>query len=364
MTLLSLILKSTRLCNLRCAYCHDWRAGPNQTMNFTVMARAIASALGDPEHDIVDFTWHGGEPTILPVSFYEKALAAQSYFRRPGQVVVNTIQTNGTRITDSWAKFLLDNQFLVGVSLDGPPEIHDRYRIYESGRPSSTDVSNTIQRLREYGIPFSVLMVIDEGALAIGPRRIFDFFLKMKIDNFGLLAATPLNQPYVAPGTKTQHYIDPKRMTDFLIDLYDFWVAYGDPNIKIREFEGIIQRLQHGKSGYCTLEGNCFGHYYLVEPNGEVAHCELFQGDSRYALGNILHDDFSKFRNSSRMHELSKLNQLELSQMQLCPEFAVCNGWCPHERYLSARHNPYHTISCCGLIDLISHIRENLPIWI
>jgi radical SAM protein with 4Fe4S-binding SPASM domain len=98
--------------------------------------------------------------------------------------------------------------------------------------------------------------------------------------------------------------------------------------------------------------------------NRESSEKILFQGDPRYALGNILHDDFSKFRNSSRMHELSKLNQLELSQMQLCPEFAVCNGWCPHERYLSARHNPYHTISCCGLIDLISHIRENLPTWI
>lgn len=364
MSLLYLIVKSTRLCNLRCAYCHDWRAGPNQTMNFNVMARMINCALTDPEHDVVNFKWHGGEPTVLPISFYEKALAVQSYYRRPGQIVINTIQTNGTSITDSWAKFLLENRFLVGVSLDGPPEIHDRYRIYESGRPSFSDVCDSINRLREYGIPFSVLMVIDEGTLAIGPTRVFDFFVKMKIENFGLLAATPPTQPYATPGTRTEHYIDPRRMTNFLINLYDLWLSHGDHNIKIREFEGIIQRLRHGKSAYCTLEGSCFGHYYVVEPTGEVAHCELFQGDSRYSLGNILFDDFAKFRNSNRMHELSESNQSELFHMQRCPEFAVCNGWCPHERYLSTRHNPNHMTSCCGLVDLISHIRENLPIWV
>ena len=180
---LSLIVKATRLCNLRCTYCHDWRAGPNQTMNFTIMARMIASALRDKEHDVVDFIWHGGEPMLLPFSFYEKAMLVQSRFRRPGQVVMNTIQTNGTRLSEPWARFLRDNQFSVGVSLDGPPEIHNKYRMYESGRPSFQDVSTTLDRMRQYGIPFSVLMVIDEDALEVGPKQIFDFFVKMKIKN-------------------------------------------------------------------------------------------------------------------------------------------------------------------------------------
>ena len=90
---LSLIVKATRLCNLRCTYCHDWRDGPDQTMSFFVMARMIASALKDQFHDTVEFIWHGGEPTVLPISFYEKALLVQSRFRRPGQMVMNLIQT-------------------------------------------------------------------------------------------------------------------------------------------------------------------------------------------------------------------------------------------------------------------------------
>ena len=365
MGFLSLIVKATRLCNLRCTYCHDWRAGANQTMNFSVMARMVASALRDEEYDVVNFVWHGGEPTLLQFSFYEKAMLVQSRFRRPGQVVMNTIQTNGTRLTESWAKFLRDNQFSVGVSLDGPPDIHNKYRIYESGRPSFQDVSDTLDRLRQYGIPFSVLMVIDEDALEVGPKRIFDFFIKMKIKNFGFLAATPVNNPNAQPYTFASHYVDPKRMTNFLMKMYDCWKEHGDSSIKIRELESILQHIQHNRSHFCTLEGNCFGHYYVVEPNGDVAHCELFQGDNRYTLGNILEDDFKVLRHSTQLCTLIKENQMELNKMQRhCPEFDVCNGWCPHERYLSVRHNLNHTSNCCGLLDLIRYIRGNMPKWV
>ncbi|HKI08822.1 MAG TPA: radical SAM protein [Nitrososphaeraceae archaeon] len=361
---LSLIVKATRLCNLRCTYCHDWRVGPNQTMSFSVMARMIASALRDEEHDAIDFVWHGGEPTLLPISFYEKAILVQSRFRRSGQVVMNTIQTNGTRLTEPWVRFLQDNQFSLGVSLDGPPEIHNKYRTYESGRPSFQDISATLHTLKQYDIPFSVLMVIDEDALEVGPSRIFDFFVKMKIKNYGFVAATPMNTPKASP-TLSSHYVDPERMTNFLIKMYECWKEHGDSDIRIRELENILQCVQHGSSHSCTLEGNCFGHYYVVEPNGEVAHCELFQGDSRYTLGNILESNFEVFRNSRELSTLIQENRKELDNLQLhCPEFAVCKGWCPHERYLSVRHNPNHTNKCCGLFDLIRHIRDNMPKWI
>jgi uncharacterized protein len=334
-------------------------------MSFSVMARMIASALSDEEHDAIDFVWHGGEPTLLPFSFYEKAILVQSRFRRSGQVVMNTIQTNGTRLTEPWARFLRDNQFSVGVSLDGPPEIHNKYRIYESGRPSFQDISSTLDRLRQYGIPSSILMVIDEYALEVGAKRIFDFFVKMKIKNYGFMAATPMNSPKASTSSFASHYVDPNRMTNFLIRLYDCWKEHGDSSIRIRELENILQCIQRNRSHSCTLEGNCFGHYYVVEPNGVVAHCELFQGDTRYTLGNILESNFEAFRNSRELCALIEENQIEVSNMQQhCPEFSVCRGWCPHERYLSVRHNPNHTNKCCGLFDLIRHIRDNMPKWV
>src|SRR5271154_1121486 len=102
----SLIVKATRLCNLRCTYCHDWAVGPDQTMAFDVLAHMTAAALQDPEHGTVDFIWHGGETTLLPISFYQRAMALQARFRRRGQTVHNIIQTNCTRLTPEWARFL------------------------------------------------------------------------------------------------------------------------------------------------------------------------------------------------------------------------------------------------------------------
>jgi uncharacterized protein len=359
MSYVSLILKPTRLCNLRCVYCHDWRSGPNQTMDFLVLARTLSSALQDTEYTSVEFIWHGGEPTILPISFYQKALMIQSHFRRKKQFVMNVIQTNGTRLTKPWIEFLRDNQFTVGISLDGPPEIHNLSRRYASGRPSFEDIRSNITLLRKFKVPFSVLMVVDEAALELGPQRIFDFFLEMGIKNFGLLAATPLIQPSATPNTPALHYVDPTKMIKFLIHMFDIWKRHGDPSIKIRELQGIIQMIRN-KSGNCTLAGGCFGHYYVVEPNGDVAHCELFQGDSRYTLGNILQNDFYEMRNGAALSLLTHQNKLQINRMKSCPEFSICNGWCPHERYLSARHNSNHNAECCGLRPLIEYIKHNM----
>jgi uncharacterized protein len=356
---LSVIAKATRLCNLRCAYCHDWRVGTNQTMDSAVVQRVIESALSDESCNTVEFIWHGGEPTVLPISFYESAVALQSTLKNRGQVVTNRIQTNGTRLTPAWIRFLRDKRFTVSVSLDGPPVVHNSSRKYTSGLSSFNDVVMGITALKEGGIPFYTLMVIDEHALEVGPERIYNFFAEMGIKKYGLLAATPIIQPNASPGTSTDHYVNPKRMTNFLIKLYDYWKAQRDETVRIRELDAILQCV-NGKSNFCTMEGNCFGRFYVVEPNGEVAHCELFQGDPSYTVGNILNDNFSDFHNNRKMAALIQENNLQLEKMKTCPHFGICNGWCPNERYLSLRHDPDYNQTCCGLKDLITHILNHM----
>jgi uncharacterized protein len=355
-----LIVKGTRLCNLRCNYCHDWRIGRDQTMPFDVLATLVARVLQDDSHDMVDFIWHGGETTMLPITFYEKAVFLQSRFRRPGQLVTNVIQTNGTRLTPKWVKFLRENHFGIGLSLDGPPEIHDQYRRYASGRPSFFDVGRGIDLLKDQRVPFSILMVIDDAALRAGADRIFEFFLEKKIKSYSLLYVKPINQPNVPPGTLTSSYMNPTQMTAFLMRLYDRWCEHGDPEIRIRELEGLRKQIIGQCSGDCTLAGRCFGKFFIIEPNGDVAHCDLFLGDDQYVFGNILSSDFSAFRQSSKFALLQAENERALNAMRLCSEFAVCNGGCPHDRYLSIRHNPSHRVDCCGLQDLIRHIRGHL----
>jgi len=326
-------------------------------MSFPILLSLIHAALRDSTHHSVEFIWHGGETTLLPRSFYEKAIFLQSQLRMPGQVISNSIQTNGTRLTKDWIRFFRANQFSVGISLDGPPEVHDRLRVNRSGRGSFVKIRQGIELLREEAVPFSILMVVDEEALESGPDRIFDFFVETKVKNLAFLAARPVNQPNALPGTKAVHYVDPKRMCAFLKRTYDRWVAHGDESMHIRELESLRARIQGKEGGFCTLAGGCLGRYFTVEPDGTVAHCDLFIGDDRYTLGKITSGDFSSIRNGEKLRLLQKEWQADRSQMTDCSEYHVCQGWCPHERYSSRRHNLAHATSCCGLRDLIEHIR-------
>lgn len=357
----SLIVKATRLCNLRCTYCHDWRAGPGQTMRFDVLARMTAAALRDPSHDAVTFYWHGGEPSVLPLAYFQRALAVQARFAREGQQVRNVFQTNGTRISDALARFLSEYEFSAGISIDGPPRLHDRRRRYVSGRGSFDDVARGIQTLRDHGVPTGVLMVVDEATLEIGPQAIFDFFIEQGIKTFGFNAVCPENQPDAAPGAPAHPYVAPAVMTEFMAGIFDLWLAHGDRDVHIREIDAILSRLAGQPARQCQFQGNCMGSYFIIEPDGEVAHCGLFVGDPAYRLGNIRTDNFAALRAGPAMSALRRARQDELATTLACPEFGICNGWCPHQSYLSRRHDPSHRAECCGLDGLIRHIRRSAP---
>ena len=328
-------------------------------MSFSVLARMISSAL--QEFDDVQFIWHGGETTVVPIEFYQKAMAIQARFLRPGCRARNDLQTNATRLDDRWGSFFKEANFGVGVSLDGPQELHDRHRLYAGGRSSFADVFRGIEVLKRHQVPVSVLLVVDEATLTLGPDRIFDFFLEHGITTFGCLAAKPTNQPDAVPGTRAAHYVEPERMTRFMARLYDRWLEHGDPGITIREFSFIESRIEGTGMRGCTMEGNCLGRYFIVEPNGDVSHCDLFLGDSAYCFGNVQHLSFTEMIQGEKMARLKRANDHALNDMrERCPEFNTCMGGCPHDRYISYRHNPTHSESCCGQYGLISHIRSRL----
>jgi len=355
---LSLIVKPTRQCTLRCVYCQDRRVRSKQVMSFSVMARMTASALA--EHDRVNFIWHGGEPTLLPISFYEKAFLVQARLRRPGQKVGNSFQTNATKLTPAWARFFRANKIQVGISIDGPAHLHNSHRSYRSGKGSYEHVMLGLNLLREHEVQFSGLVVVDERTLEFGAERLLDFLVGQGIRSFGLLAAKPKNEPAAEAGTAAAHYIEPARMNAFLMNLYDAWLDRGDQNVKIRELEGLKAQIQGMSAGSCTLSGECWGHYYMIEPDGRVVGCDVFSGDPRYTLGNIMNDSFMEIANSAGLLQLRKEHRDATEAMSGCREFPVCKGWCPHERYVSIRHNKLHRDDCCGLRDLIAHVRNQM----
>jgi uncharacterized protein len=248
----------------------------------------------------------------------------------------------------------------VGISIDGPAHLHNSHRSYRSGKGSYEDVIQGLSLLKEHEVQFSGLVVVDEGTLEFGAERLLDFLVGQGIRSFGLLAAKPKNEPAAEAGTTAEHYIEPARMNAFLMNLYDAWLSGGDQNVNIRELEGLKAQIQGMSAGFCTLSGECWGHYYMIEPDGSVVGCDVFSGDPRYTLGNIMNDSFIEIANSTGLLQLRKEHRDAMEAMSGCPEFPVCKGWCPHERYVSIRHNKLHRDDCCGLRDLISHIRNRM----
>ncbi len=188
---LVIIAKVTRGCNLRCTYCLDTHSNRTAIMSFEVLANTVGWALKGSRRRTVNFIWHGGEPTLLPRSFYRKALLLEAKFVEHDQRVSNQIQTNATRINPAWAKFLRQFDFSVGVSLDGPAPVHDTYRISRTAHGSFRDATNGVEMLRKHEIPVCVLAVVTDKTLELGADRFLDFFLESNINNLALNAVMP-----------------------------------------------------------------------------------------------------------------------------------------------------------------------------
>ena len=356
---LTVIMKATRLCNLRCTYCHSWRSGPNQKMTFEVLARATHGALRDPSVASVDFVWHGGEATVLPVGFYRKALWLQERLRRPGQTVLNTVQTNGTRLSDEWLAFLREHDIGVGVSLDGPPEIHDARRLDAAGRPTSARVREGIERLRAAGITrWGVLMVVDEEVCALGPRRLLEYLTEIGVGRVALLNVLPENTP---AGTPLQgEYLRFPRYVEFLRGFFELWWSEYRDRIVIRELADLAGQIAGADAQICVFAGECFGVYLTVEPTGEVSACDKYIDDDEYRFGHVLENGLAGVQLSERLATARGENAHAVERMRDCRWFRVCHGGCPHDRYTGERRLPGYDGRCCGLAPLLDDMAATI----
>ena len=354
---LSLIIKSTRKCNLRCSYCHDWRSR-GDTIPFDVLANLIAKALQPNKYRVVNFIWHGGEPLLLGIEFFRKALTLQQTFINKNQYVINSIQTNGTLLNEEWCQFFKRNQFQVGVSIDGPKEMHNRNRSYASGKGSFDDVVLALRMLEEFEIPYGVLLVLNDSTRVLKAEDIFRFIADdLNVKSFSFLPAVPDNIVGEKSGEReTTDYFPMEDYEDFMIEIFDHWFSLDDPEVSVREIDGIVRSILSGNPQVCTLAGGCIGSNYHIEANGNVYHCDKYVGDQDYNVGNILDDDFSMIMASDKMENLLEKERANLERLSSCKYFHICNGGCPHDRYISSKYRSDFTGECCGQSRLISHV--------
>ncbi len=348
---LVLVMKATRHCNLRCTYCHSWREGPNQIMTFEVLARATHGALASSV-TAVEFVWHGGETTLLPLSFFRKALWLQQRFRRSGQKIFNALQTNGTNLTPEWLDFCRRYGFSLGISLDGPPEIHDRRRIDAAGRPTSQRVGEALLDVQASGLEHGILMVIDEDVIALGAQAMLNYLLEIGVCSVGLLNVIPENMPKGSPLTGS--YVAWSRFVNFLRDLFRlWWPAFAD-RISFRELADLVGKIQGQRARSCVFDGNCMGGFLTIEPMGEVSACDKYIEAEGYRFGSLAERSLADLLASPTLASAWTETANGIALARKCPWFHICEGGCPHDRYLRGRLGVLHDESCCGLAPLLS----------
>jgi len=355
---LVVIVKATRLCNLRCTYCNSWRTGEGQVMSFAILCKTIADALQNSDGRSVEFVWHGGEVTLLPVDFYRKAVWLQQQFMARSCVVSNAIQTNATRVDESLFSFFRECEFSVGVSLDGPPEVNDARRIDLKGRPTSHRVQSGLSVMRSLGVKFGALAVVDEAVIELGPRRLLAYLCEIGATNVGLLNVIPNNASQGLPRQGT--FVSWSKYVAFLCDLFDMWRMEFDGRLRIREFESLIKGLQGASPQQCYFAGHCMGEFVTVEPNGDVAACDKYVGDDDYKYGNLTSASLAEIlRNSSQLTAHVDKQEGDKARMSHCQWFRVCNGGCPHDRRLGRTFETGYEVECCGYKPLIAKIVEH-----
>jgi uncharacterized protein len=352
---LFLIMKATRLCNLRCGYCNAWKEGPNQIMPETLVERATKDALQLPWIKRVDFVWHGGETTLLPVAYFRTAINLQKKYQQK-RLVTNTIQTNATLLDGEWISLFKEGNFNVGVSIDPPPERHARNRRTKGGRDSWQASMAGIRLLEEAGISHGILVVVNDELVTYGAERFLACLDENKLHAVSLLNVLPDNREVTKDAS---NYLGWERFIRFLIAVYQIR-ASGYKHIRIREFESLVGSISRGAPTNCVFAGNCMGQFLTLEPSGEVSACDKYINDSAYVFGNLVTSSLTEILSAAALSSVREEYSQNVAQLASCRYYGYCNGGCPHDQYLRRKADPQLSLRCCGLAPLIETICQDL----
>lgn len=326
------------ICNLACEYCYylpnsniypqsDFRMDEKLLEEFT---RQYIQAI--PGHHIT-FTWQGGEPTLMGLDFYKKAVQLQKKYASRGFLVRNSLQTNGTLLTAEWCQFLKKNNFLVGISLDGPPKMHNVYRHNQSGFSHYRAILQSVKYLQQYKVDFNILCCVHKANMDY-PLEVYHF-LKNRI-NAEYIQFIPIVQKNLNySGNGTLDTIDCSVKSEaygvFLKKIFNEWFAEDIGKVFIQIFESAIGTLIGQKSSLCIFSRTC-GRALVMEHNGDIYSCDHFVDQKNY-LGNITKTPLVDLVESQKQIRFELKKFLSLSPNCLaCDVRQICNGGCPKNR--------------------------------
>ena len=361
-------------CNLRCRYCyylekdHLYAGNDAHFMSERLLEKFIADYMQAQTTPEVLFTWHGGEALLRPIAFYQRALQLQRRYAR-GRQVVNSIQTNGTLLTPEWCEFLRENGFLVGISIDGPRNVHDAYRRTSADGPSFDRVMQGLQLLKDHHVEWNALAVVNNLNVE-KPREFYRFFKDIGCQ---YLQFAPIVERIVsrddgltlAPGMQeggrlTSHSITPSQWGRFLCELFDEWVVADVGSIFVQIFDATLANWVGVTPGICSLSAHC-GHAAVMEHNGDVFSCDHFVFPE-YRLGNLNEKTITEMVYSPQQQRFAQMKTAMLPrQCRECPFLFACHGECPKNRFLRDKYgNAGLNYLCEGYRQFFSHVTPHM----
>ena len=362
------------ICNLDCSYCffldkEDLYPGSKFRMTDEVLETYIRQLIESHKTREVTVAWQGGEPTLMGIDFFRKAIAYQEKYRKPGTIFENTLQTNGTLLDDEWCEFFKENNYLIGLSLDGPRELHDANRVDKKGGPTFDRVMRGLRLLQKHGVEYNILTTVNR-VNAAHPLEVYRFLrdeVKTTWIQF-IPVIERINEDgrtlYQQGTTVSENSVLPEQFGNFLITIFDEWVRKDVGKIFVQTFEAAVRSWLNMPTGMCFFSPTC-GSGVALEHNGDLYSCDHFV-EPDYLLGNIQEHSMAELVGSDRQF---KFGQDKLDTLpKYCRECEVrfaCHGECPKHRFIHTPDGePGLNYLCAGYKQFFTHIDEPLKIMV
>ena len=355
----------------------------DRRMDESTLEKFVRQYLGSHGAGPVTFAWQGGEPTLAGLDFFRRAVELQDRYRRSGQVIENTFQTNGTLLDDEWCQFLHEHGFLVGLSVDGPGPLHDLYRRDKRGDPTSALVIRAARLLAKRHVDFNTLTVVNR-ANSRRPLQVYRFlrnvigsrymqfipcvepkgFEEMSPQGRGMGSLPTAQGPASHPGTEdsfvTEWSVCPGDYGDFLISIFDEWFSKDVGKVFVINFEAVLGAWIGLPPPTCTLARTC-GRSLVIEHDGSVYSCDHYVYPE-HRLGNIHETELIDMVRSERQSRFGHEKELRLPDAcNRCRFLSACNGECPRNRFIRAPDGTSGmNYLCPGLRRFLAHVAPRM----
>lgn len=344
---------------MSCTYCYylekENLSGSQSAicMSEDILEEYIKQHIQATPGDTVLFSWHGGEPLLAGLDYFRKINELQRIYLPEGEKLLNGIQTNGILINDEWCRFFSDNEYIIGLSMDGPSFLHNVYRKTAGGDPTFSRVKEAYLLLKEYGITTEILCAVNAENVMY-PIQVYEFFRAL---GTGYITFIPVVEREEDGGI-AEYTVPPEKYGAFLCTVFDQWKSRDIGKIKIQIFEEALRTAFNQDHTLCIFKKTC-GGVLILEVNGDVYSCDHFV-DKDHLLGNVSEKSLAEMLDSREQKKFgeNKLNSLPAYCLE-CEVRDMCNGGCPKNRFVSAPDGePGLNYLCPGYKMIFNHIRS------